>query len=79
MAMHPGEILLERVLMPSGICVRRAAERLGVSSGSLGQVISGQKPITPALAYALAREYSYSRQWWLDLQRAWDEEQRLAA
>jgi addiction module HigA family antidote len=77
--MHPGEILFEHVLMPSGVCVRRAAEQLGVSSDSLNQVISGQKPITPALAYALAREFSYSRQWWLDLQRAWDEEQRLAA
>jgi plasmid maintenance system antidote protein VapI len=42
-------------------------------------VIAGSRPMTAALAQGLSREFSYSRQWWLDLQRAWDEEQRLVA
>jgi addiction module HigA family antidote len=79
MAMHPGEFLIERILLPGGISVRKAAEQLGVSTEALAEVISGRTPITVALAHALAREFSYSRQWWLDLQRAWDDEQRLVA
>lgn len=77
MALHPGEFLIERVLVPSGVCVRKAAEQLGVSSTSLAEVIAGDQPITPPLAAALAREFSYSRQWWLDLQQAWDRELEL--
>lgn len=77
MVMHPGEFLIERILLPSGVCVRKAAEQLGVSSESLAEVISGKTPITIPLAHALAREFGYSRQWWLHLQRAWDDEQRL--
>jgi addiction module HigA family antidote len=79
MAMHPGEFLIEWILLPGGISVRKAAEQLGVSTEALAEVISGKIPITVALAHALAREFSYSRQWWLDLQRAWDDEQRLVA
>ncbi len=79
MALHPGEILMEHILLPSVLSIRRAAERLEVSDESLGQVIAGQTPITLPLAHALAREFSFSRQWWLDLQKAWDDEQRLAA
>jgi addiction module HigA family antidote len=81
MAMHPGEFLIERFLLPGGISVRKAAEQLGVSTEALAEVISGQTPITVALAHALAlaREFSYSRQWWLNLQRTWDDEQRLVA
>ncbi len=79
MAIHPGEFLIDRVLLPSGISARRAAEQLGVSSAELGEVISGNRPLTVKLAHALSREFSYSRQWWLDLQRIWDAEQRLVA
>ncbi len=79
MAIHPGVFLIDHVLLPSGISVRRAAEQLGISSQALSAVIAGQQPVTPGLAHALAREFCYSRQWWLDLQRAWDAELRLAA
>ncbi len=79
MAMHPGVFLIDHVLLPSGVCVRQAAEQLGVSCETLSAVIAGQQPVTPLLAHALAREFCGSREWWLDLQRGWDAEQRLAA
>ncbi len=67
MALHPGEFLMERIFVPSGVSSRRAAALLGISSESLGAVICGETPITPPLARALAREFCYSPEWWLDL------------
>jgi len=79
MAMHPGQFLIERVLVPSGVSVRRAADQLGISSESLSDFVAGRDSLDVALAHALAREFSYSREWWLQMQRAWDAEQQLAA
>jgi hypothetical protein len=61
---------IARLLLSGGVCVRRAAGQGGVPGGSLGQVIYGQKPTTPALAHAFARRFSYSRQWRPDFRRA---------
>ena len=79
MAMHPGQFLIERVLVPSGVSVRRAADQLGVSAESLSALVAGRDSLDVALAHALAREFSYSREWWLQLQHAWDAEQHLTA
>jgi addiction module HigA family antidote len=77
--MHPGEFLMDQVLVPRGLCARKAAEQLGTSPHFLGEVIAGTMPITPALADALAREFCHSRQWWLEFQLAWERERRFAA
>ena len=79
MALHPGEFLLDRILVPAGVPVRRAADQLGLSTEALAMVISGKNPVTIPVAHALSREFGYSRQWWLDLQRAWDDEQHIVA
>ena len=79
MVKHPGEILMEQVLVPNGTSIRHAAGQLGMSAETLGLVIAGTQPVTPALAHGLAREFAFSAAWWLRLQRAWDEEQLLAA
>ena len=79
MATHPGEVLMEQVLLPSHISISQAARQLGVSTETLAQVIAGGRPVTASLAHAFAREFGYSCQWWLALQRSWDEEQRLVA
>ena len=79
MARHPGEFLAERILVPNGISIRRAADQLGVSAPTLAEVIAGQSPMTLELAHGLAREFGHSCQFWLALQHAWEVERRLAA
>lgn len=79
MVKHPGEIFMEQILVPNGISIRQAAAQLDTSTETLGRFIAGVTACTPALAFALAREFAFSAAWWLRLQQAWDAEQRLAA
>ena len=50
---HPGEILHEDVLVPLGIDVTQAAQRLGVARSTLSRVINGRAGISPILAMRL--------------------------
>lgn len=65
---HPGELLREDVLVPLGIEVTDAAQRLGVSRTTLSRVVNGHAGISPDLAIRLERAGVSSARFWMNLQ-----------
>lgn len=65
---HPGELLREDVLLPLGIEVSEAAQRLGMSRSSLSRVINGHSGISPNLAVRLERAGVSTARFWMTLQ-----------
>jgi len=50
---HPGEILKELVIEPSGLSVTDAARHLEVSRKTLSKVLNGRDTVTPQMRYGL--------------------------
>ena len=65
---HPGELLREDVLVPLGIEVTDAAQRLGMSRTTLSRVINGRAGISPDLAVRLERAGVSTARFWMTLQ-----------
>jgi addiction module HigA family antidote len=65
---HPGELLREDVLVPLGIEITDAAQRLGVSRTTLSRVINGRAGISPDLAVRLERAGVSTARFWMTLQ-----------
>jgi len=65
---HPGELLREDVLLPLGIEVTEAAQRLGMSRTALSRVINGHSGISPDLAVRLERAGVSTARFWMGLQ-----------
>lgn len=65
---HPGELLREDVLLPLGIEVTDAAQRLGMSRTSLSRVINGHAGVSPDLAVRLERAGVSTARFWMTLQ-----------
>jgi len=65
---HPGELLREDVLMPLGIEVTDAAQRLGLSRTSLSRVLTGHAVISADLALRLERAGVSTAHFWMNLQ-----------
>ena len=69
---HPGEILLEEFLVPSGTSQRAFASKLGWTPAKLNELITGKRGITAESALDLAEELGTSAELWMNLQTAWD-------
>lgn len=65
---HPGELLREDVLLPLGIEVTDAAQRLGMSRTTLSRIINGHAGISPDLAIRLERAGISTARFWMNLQ-----------
>jgi antitoxin HigA-1 len=65
---HPGDLLREDVLLPLGIEVTDAAQRLGMSRTALSRVINGRAGISPDLAVRLERAGVSTARFWMNLQ-----------
>lgn len=65
---HPGELLREDVLIPLGIEVTEAANRLGVARTTLSRVLHGHAGISPNLAIRLERAGVSTARFWMELQ-----------
>lgn len=65
---HPGELLREDVLVPLGIEVTEAADRLGISRTALSRVINGRAGISPDLAIRLESAGVSTARFWMTLQ-----------
>jgi len=65
---HPGALLRADVLVPLGIEVTDAAQRLGMSRTTLSRVINGRAGISPDLAIRLERAGVSTARFWMTLQ-----------
>ena len=69
---HPGEVLLEEFLLPMGISQYQLAKVVGVPPRRINEIVLGKRSITPDTALRLARAFSLSDRFWLNLQARYD-------
>lgn len=69
---HPGEMILDLCIEPTGQTIASAAKHLGVSRKHLSAVINGRSRITANLAIRLAQAYGSSPEVSLRMQAAYD-------
>jgi addiction module HigA family antidote len=78
---HPGEVLLEDFLRPLGITQYRLAKGLSVPPRRINEIVLRKRAVTADTALRLARYFSTSDRFWLNLQASYDldvERDRLA-
>jgi len=79
---HPGEILLEEFLKPMGLSQYRLAKDINVPTRRINEIVLGKRAISPDTALRLARYFSMSERFWMNLQSRYDleiEKDRLAS
>lgn len=69
---HPGEMLLTEFLEPMGISQKTLADAIHVPYQRVNEIINQKRGITPATALRLAKYFSISADFWLNLQVRWD-------
>jgi len=71
---HPGEVLCEDFMRPLGLSMNRLALDLHVPVTRIAEIVHRRRGITPDTALRLARYFSTSARFWLNLQLAYDVE-----
>jgi len=71
-SIHPGEILLEEFLKPLGLSQYRLAKDLSVPARRINEIVLGKRAISADTALRLARFFSLSDRFWLNLQAQYD-------
>ena len=69
---HPGEILREDVMAPLGLSINRLARDLRVPVTRMSEIVNGRRSITADTALRLARYFSTTAEFWVNLQSAYD-------
>lgn len=69
---HPGEVLEELYLQPLEMSAITLASHLDVPRTRIERLVKGQTAITVDTAMRLARFFSTTPEYWMNLQRAWD-------
>ncbi len=69
---HPGEILREDLMKPSGLSINGLARDLRVPVTRMSEIVNGRRSITADTALRLARYFGTTPQFWMNLQAAFD-------
>ncbi len=69
---HPGEILLEEFLKPSGVSQVELAQALKVPIQRINTLVNGKRGVTAETALLLAKYFKTTPEFWMSLQNAWD-------
>ena len=69
---HPGEIVRDLCIEPSGLTVGRAAAGLGVTRKTLSLFLNGHSGMSPEMAVRLSQGFGRSPESWLRLQMQYD-------
>ena len=75
---HPGTFVRESVI-PSGITVKDAATKLSISRPALSNFLNGNSALSPEMAIRLQKAFGADRQQLLDMQSAYDLQNRQAS
>jgi len=65
---HPGEMLLEEFLIPMRMTQRELADAIHVPFQRINEIVAGKRGLTPSTALRLAKFFSMSPGFWLNLQ-----------
>jgi addiction module HigA family antidote len=74
---HPG-IYIRKSIIPVGMSVTDAAKRLGVGRPALSNFLNGKSGLSPEMAVRLEKVFGVDRKRLLDMQAAYDQQERLA-
>jgi len=69
---HPGKILLEEFLHPSGISQAELARRLRISANRLNEIVKEKRGISAETALLLGAFFRTTPEFWMNLQVAYD-------
>lgn len=69
---HPGEVLQELYLGPLEMSAIKLAKKLLVPRTRIERLLRGDTALTADTATRLAKFFSTTPEYWLNLQRAWD-------
>ena len=69
---HPGKVLLEQFLEPSGLSQNALARDLGVPPRRVNEIILGKRGISADTAIRLARRFRNPERFWMQLQADFD-------
>lgn len=69
---HPGEMLLEEFLVPMGLTQRELADAIHVPYQRVNDLVNGRRGVTPDTALRLAKYFSNTAAFWMNLQTRWD-------
>lgn len=69
---HPGRIVRQECIEPSGLTIKEAAERLGVTRQALNNLVNEKAGISPEMSIRLSKGFGGSPEVWLRLQMQYD-------
>jgi addiction module HigA family antidote len=69
---HPGEILREEFMKPLNLSANALAHRLGVTTARVNEIASERRGITADTALRLARCFSTTPEFWMNLQQRYE-------
>ena len=69
---HPGEVLNELYLLPLNMSAIDLAAKLNAPRARIESLVEGRTDITIDIAEPLARYFSTTPEYWMNLQGAWD-------
>jgi antitoxin HigA-1 len=69
---HPGEVLNELYLVPLNMSAITLAKKLLVPRTRVERILKAETAITADSAMRLAKFFSTTPEYWMNLQRAWD-------
>ncbi len=69
---HPGEVLLEEFLKPTGLSQYRLAKDISVPPRRINEIVHGKRAVTADTALRLGRYLGTTPRFWLNLQAQYD-------
>src|SRR5437870_13562845 len=54
---HPGLVVLQECIEPSGLTITQAAEALGVTRNTLSELVNEKRGISPDMAVRLSKDF----------------------
>lgn len=69
---HPGVVVLQGCIEPSGLTITQAAEALGVTRNTLSELVNAKRGVSPEMAVRLSKVFGGSEQGWLVQQAQYD-------
>lgn len=79
---HPGRILREEFLEPSGLTQTELAEELGISLPRLNEIVNERRNVSADTALRLSHYFDTTPEFWMNLQRSvdlWEAKQNMEA
>ena len=69
---HPGLVVLQECIEPSGLTITQAAAALGVTRNTLSGLANGKRGISPEMAVRLSKVFGGNAESWLVQQAQYD-------